>query len=78
MTRYILILIGTDVWALEASWVEIQDFDEELDIQRYLFHTARRALVLSQFYMRVDPPFDFIAVAEAHNQARYLRYIFFR
>ena len=59
---------GTDVWALEASWVEIQDFDEELDIQRYLFHTARRALVLSQFYMRVDPPFDFIAVAEAHNQ----------
>ena len=61
--------IGTDVWALEASWVEIQDFDEEFDIQRYLFHTVRRALILSQLYMNFHPPIDFIAVAESHNQA---------
>ena len=60
---------GTDLWTLESSWVEIQDFDEELDIQVYLFHTARRALILSQICMQFHPPIDFIVLAESHNQA---------
>ena len=60
---------GSDLWELETSWVEMQDFDEELDILMYLFHTARRALISSQFCMQINPPIDFIELAESHNQA---------
>ena len=43
-------------------------FNEELDIQLLLFHTARRALISSQLFMEGHPP-HFTDIAEFHNQA---------